>query len=111
MTIAEKLTEIAENMQKVYDAGYAKGYEDGYAKGYEDAPKPIITFTIQGMGTYEAEEGMTWGEWVASDYNTDGFYISDWNTIYNGVTSVRDFNYNEIPPTEIIEVDKYYQIG
>ena len=25
--------------------------------------------------TYSYEEGMTWGEWVASEYNTDGFRI------------------------------------
>lgn len=32
----------------------------------------LITFTIAGT-SYQAEEGMTWGEWVESDYNTDGF--------------------------------------
>ena len=37
---------------------------------------PMITFTIDGA-TYQAEEGMTWGEWVESEYNTDGYYIED----------------------------------
>lgn len=32
----------------------------------------LISFTF-GDTTYQAEEGMTWGEWVASEYNTDGF--------------------------------------
>jgi hypothetical protein len=37
MTIAEKLTQIAENEQKVFDAGYAKGTaQGGYAEGYAD---------------------------------------------------------------------------
>lgn len=38
MTIAEKLTQIAENEQKVYDAGYAKGQAEGggaYDEGFE----------------------------------------------------------------------------
>ena len=35
----------------------------------------LISFSIGGT-TYQAEEGMTWAEWVASDYNTGGFYIS-----------------------------------
>lgn len=36
MTIAEKLTTIAENEQKVYDAGYDAGYADGEAQGSGD---------------------------------------------------------------------------
>ena len=27
--------------------------------------------------TYEFEDGMTWGEWIVSKYNTDGFKIVD----------------------------------
>ncbi len=34
----------------------------------------LIEFTIAGT-TYYAEEGMTWGEWVSTSYNTGGFYI------------------------------------
>lgn len=34
MSIAEKLTVVAENEKKVYDAGYEKGETDGYNKGY-----------------------------------------------------------------------------
>ena len=33
----------------------------------------LITFTIEGT-QYQAERDMTWGEWVASEYNTGGFY-------------------------------------
>ncbi len=35
----------------------------------------IINFTVD-VTTYQAEEGMTWGEWVNSSYNTGGFYIA-----------------------------------
>ena len=33
---------------------------------------PMISFTIEGV-SYQAEPGMTWGEWVVSDYNTGNF--------------------------------------
>ena len=36
MSIAEKLTTIAENQQRVYDKGYDKGYFDGEDYGYTD---------------------------------------------------------------------------
>ena len=39
-----------------------------------------ITFSIQGK-TYEAIPGMTWGVWLMSSFNTDGFYAD--NEIYN----------------------------
>lgn len=47
----------------------------------------LITFTVsneQGtevVGIYQAEEGMTWGQWIDSDYNTDGWYINSANEV------------------------------
>ena len=37
---------------------------------------PTITFTIAGK-SYQAEGGMTWGEWVSSKYNTAGCAIEN----------------------------------
>lgn len=34
----------------------------------------LISFTIDGT-SYQAEEGMTWEQWVASDYNTGGYWL------------------------------------
>lgn len=34
----------------------------------------LITFTIDGT-QYQAEVGMTWTKWCASEYNTDGYYV------------------------------------
>ena len=56
------------------------------------APKTMINFSIYGIA-YQAEEGMTFGDWVASSYNTDGWeiytpssgYITN-DTIKSGVT-------------------------
>ena len=58
--------------------------EDGvrYKNGGEYvAPVQKISFTIAGT-SYQAEEGMTWGEWVASSYNTAGYQI-----VYNWAQS------------------------
>lgn len=43
-------------------------------------PVTLISFTIDGT-SYQAEEGMTWAEWVASSYNTIGAYISTRNSL------------------------------
>jgi hypothetical protein len=34
----------------------------------------LISFIVNGS-TYQAEDGMSWEEWVSSDYNVDGFYL------------------------------------
>ena len=36
----------------------------------------LITFTVDGV-EYQSEEGMTWEEWVESDYNIHGFIKDD----------------------------------
>jgi len=47
------------------------------AKVLAELNKPsLISFTFEGT-TYQAEEGMTWGEWVNSEYNTGGFVIDE----------------------------------
>lgn len=35
----------------------------------------LIEFSASVYGPYTAEEGMTWREWVASDYNTYGYQV------------------------------------
>ncbi len=45
----------------------------------------VISFTIDGT-TYNMDEGMTWGQWLESDYNTDGYrdvmnsYVANYTT-------------------------------
>lgn len=41
----------------------------------------VISFTIAST-SYQAEEGMTWNEWINSNYNTDGYALYTDNTIY-----------------------------
>ena len=72
----------------------------------------LITFTIDDT-EYQAEAGMTWGEWIGSEYN----YNNDDITIDNGVPKniVGDRIYDETKSwvsadDEIID-GKNYQIG
>ena len=75
----------------------------------------IIEFTITGFGnsyTLNAEEGMTWGEWVESEYNTIGFTNGnsegDWvGTIYYGVSFVY-YNDNSLDAEDVIVSGGYY---
>ena len=68
----------------------------------KDVQKTIINFTIhdnwsQMTSSYQAEEGMTWAEWVESAYNNGGFY-----SVYESVYWGEDFwlilcNYGKTP--------------
>ena len=46
-----------------------------FTLAWKEAGPSLISFTIAGT-SYQAEEGMTWEEWVNSDYNTSDYYCS-----------------------------------
>ena len=90
-----------------YNVEYADGTTTGGDSGSTDPDTGdgeeanLITFTIDGT-EYQAEEGMTWADWVDSDYNTVGATLEN-NTVYiNGQMIKRDgyaavaSNYHEI---------------
>ena len=52
------------------------GYDFEGGSGGNDGSGELITFTVDGI-EYQAEEGMTWGEWVDSDYNVNGDFGID----------------------------------
>lgn len=43
-----------------------------YFSSYISAIKNLITFTINGV-EHQAEDGMTWGQWFTSEYNTTSY--------------------------------------
>ena len=49
-------------------------------------PVRIIKFKI-GETEYEAEDGMTWAEWIETDYNTKGFYVDNYNEVQQCMNS------------------------
>lgn len=52
-----------------------------YWKRVDPNAKTMISFTVIcsnttiGDKTYQAEEGMTWAQWVDSEYNVDGYFL------------------------------------
>ena len=73
----------------------------------------MISFSIAGT-SYQAEEGMTWAEWVASSYNTGGYYLSGTN-IKNKSSGLFVCSTDEsifITAQEmILEETTYYELG
>ena len=60
----------------------------------EEEEPTLISFTIDGT-TYQAEEGMTWGDWVVdSQYNTGNFAVQStgWISNDNGIQHVTDYS-------------------
>ena len=73
-----------------------------------------ISFTIAGT-SYQAEEGMTWAEWVSSSYNTDGYTYNGHEIIHpSGHGSVADettSSYYVKPTAEIVAGRAYLVSG
>lgn len=95
--------------------------------GYRDSAKStsvtvtkggatLISFTIDGT-SYQAEEGMTWAQWVDSSYNTatPKYYINSFGDVVRGagggggsrVTTDSGLN-NSVSSTDIITATTYY---
>ena len=69
----------------------------------------MISFTIAGT-SYQAEEGMTWGEWIASSYNTDGYYDNGKNVFESDGRSVV-YNNSTVSIESIIIANHAYLLG
>ena len=67
----------------------------------------LISFTIDG-DHYEAEDGMTWGEWVDSEYNTGGAYVSGDRINYqSNYVSTDGEESGAVTPTDVISAQGY----
>lgn len=66
-------------------------------------------FTINGT-SYQAKEGMTWAEWVNSEYNTKGFYISNGLVIYNNNYVRYQSTGGPVGDSELILKNEYYSV-
>ena len=77
---------FVKNKNATWDVVGDNGIPTGWAVQYY---AELITFTIDGV-EYQAEEGMTWEQWVNSDYNTLQLTIT-WGYItdVNGYNSIR----------------------
>ena len=68
-----------------------------------DQDKALITFEIAGFGLYEAEDGMSWAEWVISSYNT-----YDWKVSKGKIEDDEDNVVSDVLPTDLIIANNTY---
>jgi hypothetical protein len=75
----------------------------------EIASTSLITFTIDGT-SYEAEDGMTWAEWVESDYNKRGCTIggNDGKSILESNSSIA---ITDTQPVRVLTTDTIISNG
>lgn len=71
------------NSSNVDPQGYYTRAYGFSVRPVQDKQGGLINFTIDGT-SYQAEEGMTWGEWVNSSYNTNDFIIDMDDQIITG---------------------------
>ena len=75
---------FVKNKDATWDVTGVNGIPEGWTV-VNNVEKNLITFTIGGV-QYQAEEGMTWGEWVDSEYNTGNYKVVSVNS-YNYISN------------------------
>ena len=84
-TLSALFTDIADVIREKTgetDSILADDFPDVIRERLQVIPQvTLISFTIAGT-SYQAEEGMTWEQWVNSDYNTIGATIQN-NLVVN----------------------------
>ena len=113
--VAEFATDKAEQTSTIHiaanDPDFAGEYKDTvtFTVAVKDMPKPLISFTIDGT-SYQAEEGMTWGDWVNSEYDNDEFSV-DINAIKKGFSFVSNGGSNIVYTNNQITANAAYVLG
>ena len=67
---------LSDGSHSITIVAKAENYRDSEPSASVSVTKgaALISFTIAGT-SYQAEEGMTWRQWVESSYNTGGYYV------------------------------------
>ena len=113
--VATFTTDKAEQTATIHiaanDPDYAGEYKDTvtFTIAVKDVPKPLISFTIDGT-SYQAEEGMTWGDWVNSEYDNDEFSV-DINAVKKGSAFVSNGGSNIVYTNNQITANAAYVLG
>lgn len=100
--------------QNVWNYCDAKNFCSNHINIVQKGIRPVITIPKSalkkelisfGMGLYEyqAEKGMTWEQWIISNYNTDGFKNCDGFLCGSNDVNVIDQDWNSIPITDTIK--------
>ena len=113
--VATFTTDKAEQSSTIHiaagDPDYAGEYKDTvtFTVAVKAVPKPLISFTIDGT-SYQAEEGMTWGDWVNSEYDNDEFSV-DINAVKKGSSFVSNGGSNIVYTNNQITANAAYVLG
>ncbi len=69
-----------------------------------------ITFSIQAPDAkeYYAISGMTWGDWVASEFNTDGYIVNTDGVVCTAEDAAVMYRSDEIKATDTITANQMY---
>ena len=118
--VATFTTDKAEQSSTIHiaagDPDYAGDYSDTviFTISVHQSAPAIIDFTIDG-NPYQAEEGMTWGEWVTSSYNTAGYTVQHFDDLgdiirygYSVVAILTEDGYVYPSPEDVILADQEY---
>ena len=104
-TLAGKVAYLLDTKEAIRRAITAAGVEVSttakfrdYANKISQIESPIISFTIDSI-SYSADTGMTWGEWVESDYSGGTFEIDSYNEVKKIGTSTA-IAYRETPQSD-----------
>lgn len=131
VTVFEKMPQLATPQNVTADGTNVSWDEVENATSYEVieggnnvlgtyTPVTLISFNIRNTDNtttiYQAEEKMTWAQWVASSYNTAGFRISNdgvnVESSGSGANLVcNNSNNAAVTVTEIIENGDAYYVG
>ena len=68
----------------------------------------IINFYLGSSTPQQAEEGMTWREWIGSNYNTEGITIVNTNNVGEGEAILIAPDLSEVHPDDVIISDGVY---
>ena len=82
-------TIIADDIK--YNEGYNKGYAEGYEKGKAEGGVQVATVEMDSKKFLVlVTEGLTWREWVDSEYNQLGAYVNEYNiVVYSDDRAIR----------------------
>lgn len=111
MSVAEKLTEIAENVPKVYDAGFANGEQKGYEAGHAEGYSKGTTDGARSADNRWWQRFQKSGNRTNYDYafsNADGSQIewhwNDVNPVYAMVPTTARYMFAELSPGSHIDL-------
>lgn len=100
-------TNYAKNQLYLYENKLYFIVLDGSTYKYKKLGYDTIQFTINGY-SYQADSGMTWGQWCDSAYNTIGAHDNGGSIYVDSPYPMQDSNGNFVSGTDLIIANEAY---